>query len=79
MALLLDQRGDQVTITEDVVKAAAGNSCNVVALLLGRFGNLITITKDVVKAAAGNFSDGIEVMHTPPGSSMETRSSLLRM
>jgi ankyrin repeat protein len=28
MALLLDRRGDQIEITEDVVKAAAGNGGN---------------------------------------------------
>ena len=39
MALLLDRRGDQIQITEDVVKAAASNIGNgkaVMALLLDR-------------------------------------------
>ena len=37
MALLLDRQGDEITITEEVVKAAAGNYRNgeeVMALLL---------------------------------------------
>jgi hypothetical protein len=65
MALLLDQRGDQITITEDVVKAAArnrGNGKEVMALLLDQRGDQITITEDVVKAAAGNEENGKEVM-----------------
>jgi hypothetical protein len=48
IALLLDQRGDQITITEEVVKAAAGNWENgkeVIALLLDRRGDQITITE----------------------------------
>ena len=57
MALLLDRRGDQIQITEDVVKAAASNGWNgkeVMALLLDRRGDQIQITEDVVKAAASN-------------------------
>ena len=44
MALLLDRRGDQIQITEDVVKAAASNGQNgkeVMALLLDRRGDQI--------------------------------------
>ena len=63
--MLLDRRGDQIQITEDVVKAAASNWENgkeVMALLLDRRGDQIQITEDVVKAAASNWkwerSDG---------------------
>ena len=65
MALLLDRRGDQIQITEDVVKAAAsnwGNGKEVMALLLDRRGDQIQITEDVVKAAASNYGNGKEVM-----------------
>jgi hypothetical protein len=44
MALLLDRRGDQIRVTEDVVKAAASNRRNgkeVMALLLDRRGDQI--------------------------------------
>ncbi|KFY32484.1 hypothetical protein V493_00153, partial [Pseudogymnoascus sp. VKM F-4281 (FW-2241)] len=52
-------------ITDDVVKAAAGNwrsGKEVMALLLDRRGDDVHITDDVVKAAAGNWSSGKEVM-----------------
>jgi hypothetical protein len=58
MALLLDRRGDQITITKEVVKAAAGNSQSgkeVMALLLDRRGDQVAITEEVVKAAMGNY------------------------
>jgi hypothetical protein len=61
MALLLDRRGDQIQVTEDVVKAAASNERNgkeVMALLLDRRGDQIQITEDVVKAAASNMEMG---------------------
>ncbi|KAL7912268.1 hypothetical protein GGI35DRAFT_444828 [Trichoderma velutinum] len=53
MTLLLNQYRDQITITEDIVKAAAGNYSNeVIALLLDRHGDQVIITEDIVKAAA---------------------------
>ena len=58
MALLLDRRGDQIQITEDVVKAAAENREEVMALLLDRRGDQIQITEDVVKAAASHMQWG---------------------
>lgn len=60
MILLLDRRGDNNLITEDVVKAAAGNRRTPVIMhdmstrLLERRGDYIPITEDVLKAAAGN-------------------------
>ncbi|ORY62117.1 uncharacterized protein BCR38DRAFT_347066 [Pseudomassariella vexata] len=63
--LLLERRGDEVTITEDVVKAAARNSHNgkyLIALLLKERGDQVTITEDVVKAAAGNWHNGRDVI-----------------
>ncbi|KAK8144783.1 hypothetical protein G3M48_005358 [Beauveria asiatica] len=65
MALLLQQRGSEITITEEVVAAAAGNWRNgkeVMALLLKQRGNEITITEEVMNAAAGNWGNGKEVM-----------------
>jgi hypothetical protein len=64
MALLLNERGDQIKVTEAVVKAAAGNRENgevVMELLLDQRGHQIEITEDVVKAAAWN-RGGKEVM-----------------
>ncbi len=56
MALLLNRFRDQITITEDVVKAAASNwnGSEVLAFLLEQCGDQITITEDVVKVAAGS-------------------------
>ena len=65
MTLLLDRRGDQIQITEDVVKAAAGNKGNrkeVMTLLLDRREDQIQITQDVIRAAVGNWDSGKEVM-----------------
>ncbi|KAK1673679.1 hypothetical protein BDP55DRAFT_555924 [Colletotrichum godetiae] len=66
MTLFLDRRGDQITITEGVVRAAAGNNQNgeeeVMTLLLDRRGDQITITEEVVKATAGNEENGKEIM-----------------
>ncbi|KAL7964345.1 hypothetical protein HDV63DRAFT_274921 [Trichoderma sp. SZMC 28014] len=63
--LLLGKSGDKVTITKEVVQAAAENIANskeVMALLLDRRGDKITITEEIVKATAGNPWSGGEVM-----------------
>jgi hypothetical protein len=55
MKLLLEQREAEIQITEDVVKAAAGNEESgekVMKLLLEQREAEIQITEDVVKAAA---------------------------
>ena len=44
MALLLNRRGDQIRITEDVVKDAARNSSELMALLLDRRDDQIQVT-----------------------------------
>ena len=63
MALLLDQRSDEVKITEEVVKAAAGNgSKEVMALLLNQRSDEVKITEEVVKEAASNESISCEVV-----------------
>ncbi|KAM0278410.1 hypothetical protein ACHAQH_005165 [Verticillium albo-atrum] len=57
MKLLLDQKGDQITITEDTLNAAARNGesgAEVMELLLDRKGDQIIITEDTVNAAARN-------------------------
>ncbi|KAF2181721.1 ankyrin repeat-containing protein, partial [Zopfia rhizophila CBS 207.26] len=64
MALLLDRLGDQITITEEVVKAAAANEYNgkaVVALLLNRREEATTalITEEIFTAAATCGQDGV--------------------
>ncbi|KAH8722793.1 heterokaryon incompatibility protein-domain-containing protein [Phaeosphaeriaceae sp. PMI808] len=56
LALLLGLRRGNVLITEEVVKAAAGNSAR------GKERNEVTITEEVVKAAAGNSRSGKEVI-----------------
>ncbi len=53
-ALLLDRRGDEITITEEVVKGAAGNGKAVMALLLDRREDEITITEEMVKAGVNS-------------------------
>jgi hypothetical protein len=65
IALLLNQKGDQITITEEVVKAAVRNQRDakeVIALLLDRKGNQITISEEVLKAADQNRRNGMEVI-----------------
>ena len=75
MSLLLERRGDEIQITEEVVKAAAGNPRNsetLMNLLLDRRAGEVKITEEVLKAAAGNpgtfwysnkiWSSGKEVM-----------------
>ncbi|KAH8649711.1 hypothetical protein BGZ60DRAFT_569767 [Tricladium varicosporioides] len=65
MKTLLMHYGDRIEITEDVVKAAAGNwgsGKEVIALLLDQRGDEVKITEDVVKAAARNWGSGKEVM-----------------
>ncbi|KFY02389.1 hypothetical protein O988_02179, partial [Pseudogymnoascus sp. VKM F-3808] len=51
------RRGDDVTITDDVVKAAAGKSKNgeVVMLLLNHLRDNSRITEEMVKIIAGSF------------------------
>lgn len=54
MALLLNQSGDEIIVTENVVKAAARNSKSakeVIELLLDKRGDEIIVTEDVMKAA----------------------------
>jgi hypothetical protein len=68
VALLLDRRGAGIIITEEVVKAAAGNKDNgkeVMTLLRDRLGADLLITEEVVKAAAGNADGGkvIQYLH----------------
>lgn len=65
MGLLLDRRGDEVKVTEDVVKAAAGNTLGggeMIRLLLGRRDAEVKITEDVVKVAVGNTGSGEEIL-----------------
>jgi hypothetical protein len=81
LALLLDRRGDQIRVTEDIVKAAASNWRNgkdAMALLLDRRGDQIRVTEDIVKAAARNSINGKEVMELLLDRRGD-RSRLLRM
>jgi ankyrin repeat protein len=62
MTLLLDRRGDQITITEKVVKTAAGNrGCGkeVTTLLFNWRGHHINVTEQIVKAAATSGQDKV--------------------
>ena len=63
--LLLEQRGEEIKITEEVTKAAAGNWDNgkeLMVVLLEQRGEEIKITEEIIKAAADNWSSGKEVM-----------------
>jgi hypothetical protein len=65
VAILLEQRGADVQITEEVVEAAAGNwksGRNVTTLLLNYQETDLQITKGMIMAAANNGGDGKEVM-----------------
>lgn len=65
MVLLLDKRGDQFIITENIVKAAARNlrsGIEVMVLLLDRRGDQIMITDSIMRAAARNLRSGNEMM-----------------
>ena len=64
MTLLLDKCGDKIKITEEIIKAAVGNTGSgkeVMMLLLER-GEEIKITEEIIKAAVGNTGSGKEVM-----------------
>ncbi|KAJ4855373.1 ankyrin repeats (3 copies) domain-containing protein [Trichoderma breve] len=55
MALLLDHRGDQITITENIVRDAARSfNGKLMTLFLDRRGDQITITENIVRDAALN-------------------------
>ncbi|KAJ3496114.1 hypothetical protein NLG97_g2896 [Lecanicillium saksenae] len=63
--LVWRERGDEIRITDEVVRAAAGNEENgkeVMTLLLDQRGDEVRITDEVVKAAAGNEGNGKKVM-----------------
>ncbi|KAE8140550.1 hypothetical protein BDV38DRAFT_290249 [Aspergillus pseudotamarii] len=65
VALLLRRLGEQVQLTEDVLKAAASNSGNgrqVMELLLSQKGDLLIISRDLVEIAALNFWNGKDVI-----------------
>lgn len=66
MEFLLDARGGQATMTENIVEAAAGNiNCakQMMELLLNRKGHQVFVTEKVLKAAAGNQGHGDAVIH----------------
>ncbi|KAL7783881.1 ankyrin repeat protein [Trichoderma ceciliae] len=52
MTLLLDKRGHEITITENIV----------MTLLLDKRGHEITITEAIVKAAVQNYRKGLDIM-----------------
>jgi hypothetical protein len=57
MALLLDRRGSEIVITEEVVRAASmseNSGKGIMALLLDQRGSEIAITEDVVRAVLEN-------------------------
>jgi len=61
----LKERGGEVRVTKEVIKAAAGNTGSgkeVMALLLEQRGGEVEVTEEVVAAAAGNTRSGKEVM-----------------
>ncbi|KAJ8130878.1 hypothetical protein O1611_g2749 [Lasiodiplodia mahajangana] len=65
MAFLLDEWGNEITITEEVVKAAAENflwAREMIGLLLDRRGEQVIITEEVLKAAAESRYHAREVL-----------------
>ncbi|KAJ6789339.1 hypothetical protein PWT90_08994 [Aphanocladium album] len=65
MALCLEQLGDKLVATEEVVKATAENllkNTEIMAVLLEQRGFEITITEEVLKAAARNVMSGRELI-----------------
>ena len=65
LKILLNQHRYEMQITDEAVKAAAGNESSgkeVMALLLEWRADEVKITDEVIKAAAGNESSGKEVM-----------------
>jgi transcription termination factor Rho len=63
MLLLLDRRGDEIRITEEVVSAIIRRfDSTVVAPLLDRQGDKMQITEVMVNAAAENYESGKEIM-----------------
>ncbi|KAF4212499.1 hypothetical protein CNMCM8980_000915 [Aspergillus fumigatiaffinis] len=62
MRLLLEQRGDQIQITQDVVTAAESNESSgkdIMALLLDRQGNQVHLAKNVVAAIIEKFDTSV--------------------
>ncbi|KIM99850.1 hypothetical protein OIDMADRAFT_125975 [Oidiodendron maius Zn] len=65
MKILLEQRGDEIKITEEIVKVAAENGQSdgrVMKVLLDQRGDEIKITEEIVKAAAKNEASGDRAM-----------------
>jgi hypothetical protein len=65
MALLLDQRGSEVPITDALIEAAMSNECHAVEmimLLLDKQESNVTLTEAIVRAAATNRESGNEAM-----------------
>uniref|UniRef100_L2FI68 Ankyrin repeat and sam domain containing protein 6 n=1 Tax=Colletotrichum fructicola (strain Nara gc5) TaxID=1213859 RepID=L2FI68_COLFN len=66
LRLLLDRQGQEIQVTNEIVKAAAGNESSgeqVMRLLLGRRGEEVKVTEEVVKAAASNELSGVRLMN----------------
>lgn len=66
MRLLLEQRGERLPITEEVVRAAVGNTGRVgymiTQVLLDQRGERLPISEEVVRAAAPNTGWGNAIM-----------------
>ena len=65
MMMLLEQRGQDINITEKIIKAAAMNTHSgkeIMMLLLEQCDQEIKITKKIVEAAAENWYSGKEIM-----------------
>jgi hypothetical protein len=64
MIHLLEQYGDDIQITEEIIKAAAENwrYGKVIILLLEQYEDDIQITEEIVKAAAENWRYGKDIM-----------------
>ena len=62
--IILDRRGDQIKITDEVLQKAAANphGASIMELLLDRRGDQIKITDRILQAAAANMWDGISIL-----------------
>ncbi|CAD6446264.1 b7a5bf77-39d6-4c44-a99b-040df980e6b2, partial [Sclerotinia trifoliorum] len=82
MMLLLEKRGAEVVITEEVVKAAAENRYSgkeIMMLLLEKRGAEVVITEEVVKAAAENRKSGSRLLNSTTQPNLGKKNKIQRL
>jgi len=84
MKVLLEQRHEEVRITEDALVVAAANCIRgkeILELLLDQCDHQVHITEKVLEAAAGNLSHGREILGlilARPGEEVEVTENVLK-